>query len=297
MRRGTLYRNEGIAAVVAAMLLLLLNAAVWLIFNTGSERITFQRALQTSLSRKGNQHIVDNAATIVNEYCSSLILGPGSTQPTAPISEATFRAEGMDLTSNFRTIYTQLGFDDPKTPITIKAFPADGPSRMPSSVTPLLSGLQTTLEVGTGAKQVRRVFTIPVLMNSPSAGTFSVSACKSDEESTHCYLNSNALFYNLPSPSYVIRPTHSNPTPLFDTEETYGRVACFSDRLRTGDPDWCRPETNTLATGLRACMVIARNSSQFVNPAGGGVPYEAAQICGNIANLGTLIASCQGAVP
>lgn len=297
MLRGTTTLNQqGIAPVIGAMILLLLNASVWLVFNTGSERMSFQRALQTSTARKAYQHVVDNAAAVVQGYCSSLVFGPTGTGPTSPISEAAFRAEGIDLTTNFRSVYTTLGFPDPKAQVVVKAFPADAPARMPAGATPILSGLQTTIEVGTGTRQVKRVFTIPVMMNSPTSGNYSISACRTDEESTHCYMNSNALYYNLPAPAYVVQPTHSNPTPQFDDTQSYGRVACFSDLLRT-NPTWCTPKTNTLATALRGCMAVAREESQFVHPGGPGMTGTPADLCRSVVNLPTVLGTCVGGAP
>lgn len=292
MRWGVTLRNQtGMAGVIAAMLLVLLNAAVWMVINTGSERVSIQRTIRAALSKKSNQLIVDNGATLVADYCNALILGTNSNpSPTPLVSEGEFRANGLDLSQNFRALYEQMGFRMSGTEISFKAYPIDSHDRLPSSATPILSGLQATLKVGSGAKLAERTFTLPVLMNSVG-GQYSVIACKNDEESSRCYLNSMALYNNLPAPEYVIRPTTQAPALDFDTEINYGRVQCFSETLRLPEAAKCNSESNTLAMGLRVCMSFAQALSRFVVP----VPPNwgaAGQICLNISNFPRILQSC-----
>lgn len=296
MRWGlTIQNHSGMAGVIAAMLLILLNAAIWMVMNTADERVNYQKSIKVSLSKKANQLIVDNAATLVIDYCDALVLGSGpSPGPTAPISESTFRSEGINLSQNFKTLYDQMGFKVQASDISLRAYPMDSPERMPASASPILSGLQAKLEVGTGLKKAQRTFMLPVLMRATSPGNYSISACKTDEESSRCYLNSNALYFNMPAPVYVTQPTNHTSGTSFDDPLTFGRISCFSDTLRKPDGSQCNKESNTLAAGLRVCMGVAQIWSHFVTPSNPvwNQSDPAARICLGMANMPRVIQSC-----
>lgn len=289
MLRGpkTIKNRRGMAAAVVAMLLLMLNTAVWMVMNTGNERLTLARSIAAVTGQSENQRIVDIIEPLVTRGCEEIMENPR----THRIDE--LRGDGIDLTAGLRRAYQQHGFlaAGTSTPdFRLRGHLVDDPNVLPSDGLDRLVGLRMSFSVGRGTQARTREFTM-ILVAKRQDDSLQIEHCEPLSTLSSCYYTAEGIRRDLP---VVIPSPTPVPTPslvaTFDSALAMVRTRCFGAALK--QPAHCSPQAMSLGMGLRTCLAMARASSQLYNLNAPGLSSEVALACTQIVNQTDVRDSC-----